>query len=397
MNAPLPKGDTRVSDVPISREVVSGLTSLAPSGAPSSWVWRLFQVASEAPHELGVRATALHMFLALSEILPELGLGLVATPPEQAPVVLRFPPGEPQGALLFPEMSWERTEPIPVPWPAELHIASCGEPLLEDGAELALLRSLVLALALSLRLAVASAQAQECAATKRQLAQADKLAAVGKLAASTLHELNNPLTTILAYADFLRRKVERAPLEAEDVERLRRISEAAERVQRLTRNLVDYARPSGETPTSLQLRDVLEQALSFCEHALDEVGALVERDYCDDDAFLGVHGELAQVFVNLIINACHAMPRGNGHLLLRSEIAGEQLVVRIRDNGHGVAPEHAPHIFEPFYTTKALGSGTGLGLSIVRAILERYQGTIAFRTPRDAGTEFIVRLPRRPL
>ena len=220
---------------------------------------------------------------------------------------------------------------------------------------------------------------------------------MGKLAASTLHELNNPLTTILAYADFLRRKVERVPLEAEDVERLRRISEAAERVQRLTRNLVDYARPSGETPTSLLLRDVLEQALSFCEHALDEVGALVERDCCDDDAFLGVHGELTQVFVNLIINACHAMPRGNGHLLLRSEIVGEQLVVRIRDNGHGVAPEHAPHIFEPFYTTKALGSGTGLGLSIVRAILERYQGTIAFRTPRDAGTEFIVRLPRCPL
>ncbi|MCS6898806.1 MAG: ATP-binding protein [Myxococcales bacterium] len=396
MNAHLLREETRVSDMPRSGEGVSGFTTMSPRVAPAVWLQKLQQAAVEAPHEQGVGAVALHLFQALTEFLPELSFGLMCEPPEQPRIVLRFPPGEPRDGQLFPELSWEHAEPIPVPWPAEVRIASTGDLPPGDSAELLLLRSLAQVLALGLRLAIASAQAQEGVEAKRQLAQADKLAAVGRLAASTLHELNNPLTTILAYTEYLRRKVERVPLEAEDIERLRRIYEAAERVQRLTRNLVDYARPSGRVPVMFRLHDVLEQALAFCEHPLSEKGAVVEREYGEgDDLVLGNPGELTQVFVNLIINACHAMPRGSGRLYLRSELSKEQIVVYLRDNGHGIAPEHAPHIFEPFYTTKALGSGTGLGLSIVRTLLEHHQGTISFRNPPGAGAEFIVSLARR--
>jgi two-component system NtrC family sensor kinase len=395
MSVPLLRDETYVSDVPRSGEELSGFTPMSLRVAPVLWLQRLQQAAAEAPHEQGPAAVALHLFQALSEFLPGLGFGLVSEPLERERLVLRYPPGNPLGDRLFPELSWERSEPILVPWPAELRVACSGEPLHDDSGEVLLLHSLAQILALCLRLAAASAQAREGAEARRQLAQADKLASIGKLAASTLHELNNPLTTILAYSDYLRRKVERVPLEAEDVDRLRRISEAAERVQRLTRNLVDYARPSGEAPVVFRLHEILEQALAFCEYPLSEMGALVERDYAEgDDLILGIPGEMTQVFVNLIINACHAMPRGSGHLLLRSELSGDHIAVYLRDNGHGIAPEHAPHIFEPFYTTKALGSGTGLGLSIVRSLLEHHQGAISFRAPPGAGAEFVVRLAR---
>lgn len=394
MNAHDFGGGSRVSDVPVSCEMVSEVTSMLPRVAPAIWLQGLQQAVSSAPCDQGLRDAVLHVLRTVSDFLPETGLAVVLEFPAQPRLVVRIPEAEALPPQIFPEMAWERTEAIPVPWPAELHIAANSEPLPEDSPENLLLRELIPALAMVFRLVASAEQSQEIALLRKQVAQADKLAAVGKLAASTLHELNNPLTTILAYADFLRRKVERVPLEAEDVERLRRIAEAAEYVQRLTRNLVDYARPSGEVLRTHRLHEILEQALAFCEHPLREVGVLVEREYAESEDYVsGIWGELTQVFVNLIVNACHAMPRGRGRLLLRSERDGQVVQVTLRDNGHGVSSEHASRIFEPFYTTKALGSGTGLGLSIVKAIVEQHQGTISLRNPGENGAEFIIRLP----
>ncbi|MFW5920581.1 MAG: ATP-binding protein, partial [Polyangiales bacterium] len=201
---------------------------------------------------------------------------------------------------------------------------------------------------------------------EEQVIQAEKLATLGQLAAGVVHELNNPLTSISVYGEYLLKTSERSDTEEGDVEKLRRIVESAERILRFTRDLVTYARPSTEEPQFLSIHDELEQAIVFCEHVLDEVGASVDKSYAEElPPIYGIKGQLHQVFINLITNACHAMPEGAGRLRIETTPVGDdQLRVRIQDNGRGVPPDDLARIFEPFFTTKGEGTGTGLGLSI---------------------------------
>jgi len=384
--------DARTSEIPVSGEQASGLTSLAPRLAPAFWLDRLLRASTEAPYEQGAEATAEHFLLAAVELLPDLGVGLLARLPDGSLLAARCPAGVASEARVFPEAPVEHRMPVAFPPGAELRWFATGEPF-DEGPELHFLRSLAQALGPALRLAWRNEG--ELLALQRQIAQADKLASIGRLAATTLHELNNPLTSILAYAEYLRRKVERVPLEADDVDRLRRIIDAAERIRGLTRNLIDYARPSETRPGPLRLVSIIDRALLFCEHILSDSGVAIEREYDGRaDVVLGVEGELLQVLVNLITNACQAMPRGNGHLLLRTEVVGAQIAVRLHDNGHGVPPELLDKIFDPFFTTKALGSGTGLGLSIVRTIVERHGGSVSAESQPGQGATFSVWLPR---
>src|SRR5262249_43411216 len=143
--------------------------------------------------------------------------------------------------------------------------------------------------------------------------QADKLASFGQIAAGMVHELNNPLTSIVAYTDYLLRKlVSRGgdgpygAVEADDIERLRRISDSANRILRFTRDLVTYARPSSEVPVPVVLHNAIDQAIAFCEHVIDAAKARVVRRYGPNVLTIrGMPEQLAQVFVNLITNACH--------------------------------------------------------------------------------------------
>lgn len=393
MTVPLRHRDSRVSDVPTSCEMFSGETAIMTTFPPPSWDHQLQQAVLEAPCSQGVPAAAQHLLRFASGWVPECSLSLSMSPPQRAMFTLRVPPIErPQGALPA-DFSREYVEVVRLPWPAELRLATHLD-LVQSEVEV-LLHDLASALVVVVRLAMASETEQENARLLRQLGQAEKLASIGRLAASTLHEFNNPLSTILAYSEYLHRKAERAPLAVEDVERLRRIQEAAERIRWLTRNLTDYARPSGEVFHEFSLTEVIEQALAFCEHPIAEAGAQVVRRFeASTDRVRGVRGELTQVFVNLILNACHAMPRGQGQLCIQTRSEGAFCEVRLRDNGHGVEAQHAPHIFEPFYTTKSASDGTGLGLSIVRSLLERHHGFIEFCTPEGPGAEFVVRLPQ---
>ncbi|RYE89710.1 MAG: hypothetical protein EOO75_11355, partial [Myxococcales bacterium] len=389
-----------VTDVPCSGEVLagevlSGEMPLGPSAMPTWWGERLLRAAAEAPLGEGQVAVARAMLRAGVDLAPDLALTL-RMPVPGGWLTVREPESPPAGRP--PRVGGANLE-LAEPPGAELswtHDASFD--LADDGPEMAMLRHLGLALGLALRGVEGAVQSRgDFHARQTQLVQTERLAAVGRLAATTLHEINNPLTTILGYTEFLLRKVERAPLDAADLERLRRIQEAAERVQMLSRGLVDYAHPSPGAPGPVVLRTAIDQALVFCEYTLSDVGVAVERDYRDQGAAVqGIVSEFTQVFVNLIVNACQAMPRGRGLLRLRTEADPHAVVVRIEDNGHGVAPEHAGRLFEPFFTTRPLGSGTGLGLSIVRTLVERHGGTVSVDSEAERGTVFVVRLPRLP-
>lgn len=232
---------------------------------------------------------------------------------------------------------------------------------------------------------------------EEQMIQAEKLATLGQLAAGVVHELNNPLTSISVYAEYLLRKGERASNDAADLEKLRRIVDSADRILKFTRDLVTYARPSTEEPAFVPIRDVIQQSLVFCEHVVTDASAQVVTRFDDDEASVyAVKGQLHQVFINLITNACHALPDGDGELGLTTCIeADDQLLVTVEDNGCGIPEAQRQKVFEPFFSTKGEGKGTGLGLSIVRNIVQQHGGTIEVRGRDGGGTVFEIRLPGR--
>lgn len=233
---------------------------------------------------------------------------------------------------------------------------------------------------------------------EQQVIHAEKLATLGQLAAGVVHELNNPLTSISAYGDYLFKKNEAQNGDEGDRERLRRIVQAAQRILRFTRDLVTYARPSTEEPRFVSVEQVLDQAVVFCEHVFAEAGANVQKRYGEGvPPIYGVEGQLHQVFINLITNACHAMPQGAGRLAIETFPLGpEQIEIRVIDNGRGIPSDQLEKIFEPFFSTKGEGKGTGLGLSIARNIIEQHGGAIRVESSPGAGTTFYVKLPCTP-
>jgi PAS domain S-box-containing protein len=235
---------------------------------------------------------------------------------------------------------------------------------------------------------------------ERQIIQAEKLATVGQLAAGVVHELGNPLTAIIVYADYLVKKLERGSLEpgGADADKLRRILEGAERILALSRSLVAYAAPAPEHRISVNLSDVVRQALFFCEHVLGGGAALTVELAEGLPPLLGVRGQLTQVVVNLVTNAAQALPESGGRLRVATRLAEPGRVeLVVEDAGAGIAREDQERIFEPFFTTKADGRGTGLGLSIVRSIVERHGASIQVDSEPGRGSIFTVTFPARVL
>ena len=229
---------------------------------------------------------------------------------------------------------------------------------------------------------------------EQQIIHAEKLATLGQLAAGVVHELNNPLTSICVYSDYLLKKGQSEGAATADLEKLRRISVSAERMIKFTRDLVAYARPPSERPTAFPVAEAVDQAVVFCAHVIEECGATVQRKYqTDAPRVYGVKGQLVQVLVNLITNACQAMPHGAGQIQFDARSQGDsRLLLRVIDNGRGIPAEHLKQVFEPFFTTKSEGEGTGLGLSIVRNIIEQHRGEISVQSEVGRGTSFEISL-----
>lgn len=407
----------KVSSVPVSQP--TSVSVLSAKDVSAEWLDRLFVATCSLPIADGESEVVGALVRALGEILPSFGIGAClvpapvpsgsspdftgAAPPEQK-VWKYLPPGEEhrgQGmapTLLFPGFAYERIVEVESSG-TTLHVA-CDDPRIEedDAPVLHVMRRAALALGCGLRLARAHAKATMDARDLRVLnshmVQAEKLASLGQIAAGVVHELNNPLTSIVAYTDWLIRKAG-PDGDADSLERLRRIVESSRRILRFTRDLVAYARPSSEIPTPVSLHHVIDQALAFCEHVLAEHGVSVTRAFhADLPAVRGMHEQLVQVFVNLVTNACHAMPKEGGLLAVTTSIdAASRVVVVVEDNGHGIASDHLVAIFTPFFTTKVDGRGTGLGLSIVKNIVDNHGAEIRAERRDEGGARFVLMFP----
>jgi C4-dicarboxylate-specific signal transduction histidine kinase len=394
----------------------------------AAWLDRLVVAACEMPVGDGETAVVQFMVRSLGEIFPECGVGACLVPPvpdppmsspdmrrsgalASAPVEQQLfkytPEGEERRGVgmdptrLFPGFRFERV--LDVEAGSTLHLASDDAQLEDDdSAMMHVVRRAALAMGRGLGLArghaKATADARDLRALNSHMVQAEKLASLGQIAAGVVHELNNPLTSIVAYTDWLIRKQSTGPSGADpdSMERLRRIGESASRILRFTRDLVAYARPSSEVPVPVSLHTVIEQALAFCEHVIAQHGAQVERHFTSGvPAVRGMHEQLVQVFVNLFTNACHAMPADGGRLMVASEVSidGLHLAVSVEDNGHGVAPDQLTQIFAPFFTTKVDGRGTGLGLSIVKNIMDNHGAEIRAERADSGGARFVLVFP----
>ena len=401
----------RPSDkVPTGEHEVSSPHARVPEIVPAAWLDRLLAAVVELPHAAGDHAVVEAMVDAVASILPSLAVGVCFVAPGKPPThVTRVPEGLAACAAgidptrLFPELAHEYVAPLAGSTTGStMHVASVDDELDQGSPAASLVDRAAHALGRALEHARESAELagaqSDVRALEQQLIQTDKLATFGQIAASVIHELNNPLTSIVAYSDLLIRKaLARGPAQdPDDLERLRRIVESANRMLRFTRDLTSYARPSSGTTGPVVLHAIIDQAIAFCEHVLAEARVAVERSYGAD--VLTVHGaseQLVQVFVNLLTNASQAVPPEGGVVRIGTSIdgSGRRVVVVVEDNGTGIAPEHLTRVFAAFFTTKSHRHGTGLGLSIVKSIVERHDGGIRVETAAPRGTRFVIDLP----
>jgi signal transduction histidine kinase len=238
-----------------------------------------------------------------------------------------------------------------------------------------------------------------------QLVQSAKLAAVGSLVAGVTHELNNPLTSILSFAQLL----QDSELGEEARSDLDKILAEARRATHIVRGLLDFARQRPPERKPIQIKEVVTSALKLLAYELRAYNIECTTHLSPElPPTMADPHQLQQVLVNLIHNACQAMStaHGRGHLTIRTELgpstfssyqSGEASFIRIiiQDNGPGIPPEVLPRIFDPFFTTRPEGEGTGLGLSICHGIVSEHDGHIWAESEQGSpgGTTFFVELP----
>lgn len=229
----------------------------------------------------------------------------------------------------------------------------------------------------------------------KQLVQAEKLNALGQLAASIAHEVNNPLAGALVYTKLITKRIASGSFEqAEMLKNLAKIEEAVGHTSEMVKGLLDFARQSPPTLRPVGISDVLDKVLSLAGHQAQMKNVqVVKDDLSRVPLVMADSDQLVSVFLNLVLNAVQAMPEG-GTLSLHGSMANDGLVeIGVQDTGVGIAPENLGKLFTPFFTTKEKGKGSGLGLAVSHGIVERHGGTIEVQSQPGQGSTFTVRLP----
>ncbi len=237
-----------------------------------------------------------------------------------------------------------------------------------------------------------------------QLLRADRLAAVGTLAAGTAHEINNPLVYVVGNAEVLQQELERlAPMlppgELELAkEVVGEIAIGGDRVRRIVKDLMSLARDRSTDESAVDVRRVIEMSLAMAASQLKH-RATVVRELADVPRVFASEVRLGQVFLNLLVNAAQAIPEGrvaDNEVRVRTRADGDTVIVEIEDTGVGMDARTRDRIFDPFFTTKVVGQGTGLGLSISHGIITTLGGRIDVESEVGKGTTFRVSLPAMP-
>jgi two-component system, NtrC family, sensor kinase len=228
--------------------------------------------------------------------------------------------------------------------------------------------------------------------------RAEKLAAVGRLAAGVVHEINNPLATISACAESLEARVEEGAFghstEVDDLhEYLGLIRSEAFRCKAITNGLLDFSRVRTSNRLMMDVADLIKSSANLIAH--QKRGSDINIKFEMDENIPQInadHGQIQQAIIALATNAIDAMPNG-GTLTFRAKAANNRVTIEIQDSGIGIAPENLSKVFEPFFTTKEVGKGTGLGLAVCYGIITEHGGRLAVRSNVGVGTTFTIFLP----
>lgn len=238
---------------------------------------------------------------------------------------------------------------------------------------------------------------------EREVQQAEKLVVVGQLAAGIAHQIGTPLNVISGSAEYLMMEWGADRPRPQELEI---IVAQTDRITKLIQQLLNFARPARMALQPVKLNDLLRDVLGLTEHQIAKERIAVKTEFQPDlPPITGDENQLEQAFLNIVINAWHAMPVG-GTLTLRTRRAPAQdrlrrggaaappkVEVIIADTGIGIPADHLPRIFDPFFSTKGVGKGTGLGLAITRRIVEDHHGVIEVASEVGRGTVFTIRLP----
>ena len=235
-------------------------------------------------------------------------------------------------------------------------------------------------------------------ANRTRILHDDKMTSLGKLSASVVHEINNPLTGILNFTKLMQRTLKNwAPREAELGQihnYLEMIYNETSRVSKTVSNLLAFSRKTKPEFTTLDLNGLIAETLSLTQYQMRLQDITVERQLASDLLpVMGDQGWMKQAILNLVLNALDAMPEGGTLTLTTNNSQDRQVVMKVADTGGGIPKQSFSQIFEPFYTTKKAGSGVGLGLAVVYGIVQDHKGSITVDSVVGQGTSFTIILP----
>ena len=227
---------------------------------------------------------------------------------------------------------------------------------------------------------------------QQELNLASRLASVGELASGVAHEINNPLAAVVGFSELLMSK----DVPRDIKEDLEVINDSAQRVARIVKNLLTFARQSKPGREYTDINSIISRVLELraYEMQINDIEVATQLDPDLPRTMVDI-GQIQQVFLNIVINAEQAMKEahGGGKLLIKAEQIQGRIRVSFEDDGPGIAPENLDRIFDPFFTTKDVGEGTGLGLSISYGIIKEHNGRIYAESEPGKGATFIVELP----
>jgi len=236
-------------------------------------------------------------------------------------------------------------------------------------------------------------------ADQARLLHQDKMISLGTLAASVVHEINNPLTGVLNYIRLMIKITGRGSLSEEQIEKfqeyLKLMGSEVGRCSEIVSNLLAFSRKSRLEFSDVDINDLIEKCILLSDHKLTLQNIQIKTDLSADiPKVMGDFNQLQQSILNLILNAADAMPEG-GILTIESSFNSESGLaeIKVADTGFGIAKENLTRIFDPFFSTKMEGKGLGLGLSVVYGIIDRHKGSIEVESELDKGAVFTIKLP----
>jgi signal transduction histidine kinase len=232
----------------------------------------------------------------------------------------------------------------------------------------------------------------ERTALQEQVRHADRLVTIGQLAAGVAHELNEPLGSVLGFAQLLAKKPGLDDQTSRDIEK---ITAAALFAREIVKKLMFFARQAPTRISLVNLNQTVQSATDLLEMRCSKARIRMKRNLCSEIPDIkGDPAQLQQVIVNLVVNAIQATPEG-GEIEIATGIRKNEVLLTVDDSGDGISHEHVDKVFLPFFTTKDVGQGTGLGLAVVHGIVSAHGGTVEVVPKGDKGARLRVLLPAR--